>query len=40
MLIEELTETLTQGTILVDVLLIVGWLGWLLRRKVQDGGQN
>lgn len=39
MLIEEVTETLTQGTILVDVLLIVGWLGWLLRRKgVKIGG--
>ena len=39
MLIEEVTETLTQGTILVDVLLVVGWLGWLLRRKgVNIGG--
>ena len=39
MLIEEVIETLTQGTILVDVLLIVGWLGWLLRRKgVKIGG--
>lgn len=33
MLIEEVTETLTQATILADVLLVAGWVGWLVRRR-------